>query len=168
MSKHGRSSKSRRASQNSQILTHEQAQQALGLNPSDGLARPPIIQQEVRLQQHRGPVPPPETLKAYAEILPSMPERIMAMAEREQQHRHEVDRNHHRTRSIALARGQWFAFVLGFSGIVGGVILLMSDKSVAGFTTLLSTVGTLIGLFLYAEKREKQQRQLSDSSSDHG
>lgn len=43
----------------------------------------------VAMQQHySGPLPPAQEFKAYGDVLPSAPERILAMAEKEQGHRH--------------------------------------------------------------------------------
>ena len=50
--------------------------------------------QKVNVQQtvlHSGPLPPPAELEAFARISPDFPERIMRMAEQEQQHRFELD-----------------------------------------------------------------------------
>lgn len=50
--------------------------------------------QKVKVQQtllHSGPLPPPAELEAFARISPDFPERIMRMAEQEQQHRFELD-----------------------------------------------------------------------------
>ena len=40
---------------------------------------------------HAGPLPPPETLKEYNEILPDAAERIFSMAEKEQEHHHTTE-----------------------------------------------------------------------------
>jgi uncharacterized membrane protein len=43
----------------------------------------------VRAETHfSGPVPPPDVLAEYARLIPGAPDRILAMAEREQDHRH--------------------------------------------------------------------------------
>ena len=41
---------------------------------------------------HSGPLPDPFSFQAYAKVLPDAPERIMRMAEKEQEHRHEMER----------------------------------------------------------------------------
>lgn len=46
----------------------------------------------VSMQQHySGPLPPAQEFKSYGEVLPSAPERILAMAEKEQCHRHKKE-----------------------------------------------------------------------------
>ena len=42
-------------------------------------------------ERHSGPLPDPQTLKGYTEIIPNGAERIMRMAEKEQRHRHSLE-----------------------------------------------------------------------------
>lgn len=79
---------------------------------------------------HVGPIPPPEYMHAYGEVNPSFPERILAMAEREQSHRHELQRSSLESVRLLDAgqfelqkRGQWFALVFGIVGVAGGITL---------------------------------------------
>lgn len=48
--------------------------------------------QQVQVSHHQGPLPAPEDLQRYNELLPGAAERIIKMAEAEQQHRHEQER----------------------------------------------------------------------------
>ena len=48
----------------------------------------------IQLQYH-GPVPPAAEMKAFQEIDPSIPVRLLIMAENEQQNRHKVDSYNH-------------------------------------------------------------------------
>ena len=41
--------------------------------------------------RHVGPLPPPEYLERYARLIPDVPERLMAMAEKEQAFRHKYE-----------------------------------------------------------------------------
>src|SRR5207247_3438564 len=50
----------------------------------------PVRKVEFQTTQYEGPLPPGEEMRTYAELIKDGPERIMAMAEREQAHRHRV------------------------------------------------------------------------------
>ncbi|MGW4922286.1 DUF2335 domain-containing protein [Streptomyces parvulus] len=56
------------------------------------------IQRDIRVmrreivRRHQGPLPAPQTLGEYEQVLPGLAERIVSMAEREQAHRHELER----------------------------------------------------------------------------
>ena len=88
-----------------------------------------------------GPLPTPEEFKGYGEVLPNAPERILRMAEREQDMRHEGYRasiSNDRLRIngsitvslaliiaavlVALIGYPWVSLPLGLSGIVAIII----------------------------------------------
>lgn len=99
------------------------------------LLRKPEIKAVIRNEYFSGPLPPPNVLASYDKVIDGAAERILKMAEKEQQHRHETD-------SCALLgeinkdkRGQQFgfgiailfgliAFILGLTGQpwLGGII----------------------------------------------
>lgn len=61
-----------------------------------------------------GPLPPPQHLDRYEKVLPGAAERIVAMAEREQRHRHGWENKH-----------LWFDGVQGVGGqLLGGLVLV--------------------------------------------
>ena len=51
-----------------------------------------IIQTVVQARQFSGPIPPPEMLTQYASVNPDIPNRIITMAETQQQHRQTLER----------------------------------------------------------------------------
>ena len=79
-----------------------------------------------------GPLPPPDTVKAYAEVNPGFPERIFALAESSLAHRQAMDRG----RSWRSA-----------AGLVAGVVIALSFLGVAAW--LISSghgvFGTILG-----------------------
>lgn len=76
----------------------------------------------------QGPLPRPRDLKAFGEISADLPGRIMSMAEREQLHRHAVDKH-----DLAItSRGQCFAFAVAMLAIVGGFILILLGRPLEG------------------------------------
>lgn len=61
-------------------------------------------------QSYSGPLPSPQDFAAYKETLPTAPERILEMAEREQEHRHKIERNIIGKKGRENLLGQIFAF----------------------------------------------------------
>ncbi len=51
-----------------------------------------IVAQKVSHKIYHGPLPPASEFKKYGEILPDAPDRILAMAEEEQAHRHDMNK----------------------------------------------------------------------------
>lgn len=111
----------------------------------------------------QGPIPPPSILRGYDEIIPDGAERIMTMAEDEQDHRHDLEK-----RQVGLfERGQWFAFILGLVTIGCGTYLLATGHDVTGFGTLLIGLGSIVSSLLFGNQTSSDASDdLSDSSED--
>ena len=67
---------------------------------------------QTTLHSHTGPLPSPESLAAYERAIPGSGERILAMGEREQQHRHKQE-----------ARLVWADIGLQYLGLVSAVAI---------------------------------------------
>ncbi|MFQ5709481.1 MAG: DUF2335 domain-containing protein [bacterium] len=100
-----------------------------------------------------GPIPPPEALAAYDQILPGCADRILKMAENEQKVSNEVDLKF----AKYVGRGQIFGFILGLVTIVGGILLIYVGKDVGGLTSLLSGLGALFWAYLHGQKEQKDK-----------
>lgn len=103
-------------------------------------------------EQHSGPLPSPRVMNAYRELGEDFPERIFAMAEKEQAHRHEIANRNSRTASFAQKAGVVLAGLLALVGVLGGVALVFADKNAQGFVTILLALGTLIGTAAYRQR----------------
>ena len=81
---------------------------------------------------HRGPLPPPETLRQYDEILPGSADRIMKTAEANMAHRREERK-----------RGQYGGIAIACLAIVGGCIIAIFSNTwyVAFAGVLIATIG---------------------------
>lgn len=85
-------------------------------------------EQEVSIAQseYNGPVPSPEDLARYNEMIPNGAERFMVMAEKEQMHRHQSNRTiieEDRKRSIREYRSRIIGQIFGFLSLVGLISL---------------------------------------------
>ena len=121
-----------------------------------------VVMAETKISS--GPLPQPETLKEYDIIIPGGAERIMAMAEKEQETRlEEKKKNGDSNRKIAeekvayYKRGQWMGFSLAI--IVLGISVVFACL---GFETLSgiilgTTLVALVGLFVYSTRIQKKE-----------
>lgn len=105
----------------------------------------------------QGPLPPPEILRQYGEVVPGGAERIMAMAERNQEHRHKLESDVILKGVRNESRGQWLGFVLFILLIVSGTYLLATGKKVEGLSTLVLNATTFAGLFVYSRRARQQE-----------
>jgi uncharacterized membrane protein len=104
-----------------------------------------------------GPLPPPETLGQYNEVVPGAAERIVTLAERQASHRQELERAVVMSGVKNERFGQILAGVIAMTGIIVGGVLVYFDKSVAGFAAMLAPLATMTAAFFYG-KRQQQKR----------
>ena len=76
----------------------------------------------IQTQQWSAPLPPPDALEHYERIAPGAAERILRMAEREQEHRIESETKTLEVAAKDAKRGQWFGAIAIYAAIVGAVI----------------------------------------------
>ena len=82
-----------------------------------------FITREV-MERYSGPLPHPKILSGYEQILPGTADRIVAMAEREQEHRHNMQEKMIKTESRDSVGGMVCAFVLSVLCIIGAVLVV--------------------------------------------
>lgn len=101
---------------------------------------------------HRGPLPAPETLKKYDEIIPHGAERIMAMAEKQQEHRIEMEKIVISAQVRESNKGQYFAFTIGITGLFLGFICIILGQGVYGIIFIGGTLVSLVSIFIVGKK----------------
>ncbi len=117
----------------------------------------------LQLTAQSGPLPSPEILANYNQILPEAAERIFLMAEQQAKHRQSVERSLIEGNISSEKRGQWFAFLLVFICILVGGFLIYSGKDGIGFATIISAIMGSVGIFVYG--KYAQRKGLSKSKS---
>jgi uncharacterized membrane protein len=114
---------------------------------------------EQTVTAHSGPLPAPEIIAGYEKVLPGTADRIVKMAEKEQDHRHKVINRTQTHVAILTFLGQLFAFTIGVIGILAGVYLVQKDKSIAGFSVFFTSLAGLVGVFIFGRKKTPNQPQ---------
>lgn len=92
-----------------------------------------------------GPLPSPKILDGYEQIEKGTANRIITMAETQMKHRHGMENNFLKSNSRNSFLGILFAFLLGLSLVIGGVICIINDKEFSGsFLGGAGLVGVII------------------------
>lgn len=112
-------------------------------------------------QHHSGPLPAPETLARYDQLIPGVAARIVRMAEREQEHaisqqqlalQSDVSA---RAKALSLhARGQVFALILALAGIGASVGLALTGHDWVAGVIAGSVIVALATAFLGTRSKE--------------
>lgn len=115
---------------------------------------------------YSGPLPPPEYLKGYAEVYPEAPLKIFGWVEEQQNHRHEMERNHMNKSFRYSLFGLIGGFVLSLVFIIGGFILIMMDKEVLGISLMAPFIITLATLLITQNRKNKKSTSESNSTEE--
>lgn len=94
--------------------------------------------------QFAGPVPPPQWLNGYEQLVPGSANRLIVLAEEEAQHRRSVEISEGNYRMISLV----FAFILALVVLAAGIYFVAVGKSVAGLILLVTEVAALAAVLL--------------------
>lgn len=116
-----------------------------------------VTTREIRAASFQGPLPPPEILEQYNQIVPGLAARIVTMAEQQSAHRQDLERTVIRKDVELARRGQLMAFAIGVVALVGGFTLVALGRDAAGVTSILGAVGALAGVFIFGKKAQRKE-----------
>lgn len=97
---------------------------------------------------HSGPLPSAREVGRYGEVIPNGGERIMRMAEREQELDHEMARRAMFANTSFVYLGMSLAFLLSLAFIGAGVYCAIIDKEVAAIAMVGAGAAGIIGSFI--------------------
>ena len=114
---------------------------------------------------HEGPLPAPAEFAGYGEVLPDAPERILAMAEKEQEHRHQMENDQIsilKSRQDAENKESMIGLIAGiiFVGVffLFGCYLIIIGKPVSGWVSVGASVLFVVKAMIDRDKRNKNQK----------
>lgn len=107
---------------------------------------------ESYFEYQSGPLPSARELLGYENLLPGAAERILAMAEREQTQRHELELTIVRTEVVLKRRGQWMALsaLVSMLSLIAVFVYLGAPRAGAGLGVVI--VASVVYAFLNLRK----------------
>ncbi len=127
-----------------------------------------VATQRVETRMHSGPLPDPQTLEQYNQILPGAADRIIGMAEREQAHRHIIQQKTLTAQFAATIAGQACAVLIGLAGVSGGIYLAAQGQPLGGFGVFFTSLAGLVGVFFYNRKDLAGHKTAADQRTSSG
>lgn len=112
---------------------------------------------------HSGPIPSPETIMEYDNIIPNGAERIMLMAEKQSIHRQNMESDMIKSKNKQSERGQVFAFILSIILIGAGVASFMTGHDGVSGTIFGVTIVGLVTVFILG--KTSQSKDLKNKQS---
>jgi uncharacterized membrane protein len=111
-----------------------------------------IVQHSTEVTAHAGPIPSPADFADYDRILPGSANRILTMAEKEQEMTHFAIK-------AAIEHETRLHTTLRFTAIpilMGGFVLVLVRADLASYSILIGELAALIGAFIYSKKSEQK------------
>ena len=105
----------------------------------------------------QGPLPHPDILAKYNDAVPNGAERILSMAEKNQEHRQALERAVIPAGVRSERIGQVLGFVLYMATLVSGTYLVAENKDTVGIVEMLASTATFAGLYLRAQVEKKRE-----------
>ncbi|MGD0060844.1 MAG: DUF2335 domain-containing protein [Verrucomicrobiia bacterium] len=118
------------------------------------------VQVTETLVVRRGPLPDPDDLAKYGQIIPEGADRIMRMAEDQSKHRIAIETTVINSQQIQSRRGQVFGLIIGIFGIIAGAVVALLGHDAVGGVIAGTTVVSLVVAFVTG--RRVQQKELQE------
>jgi uncharacterized membrane protein len=131
-----------------------------------------IVQFAVERSIHssfQGPIPPPDILRQYDEVLPGTAERIIRLAEQQVAHRHKQEDRIVLSQVRTARNSQWMAFVLTIVLVVVGTFLAIKNHdTVAGiiFGTTIAALASVFAIGNWMGRKRQEEDDCEDEADE--
>ena len=106
-----------------------------------------------------GPIPPPDMLQRFDEVVPGAAERILETAEKQADHRMRMEETVIEGDSTRSYLGLIAGFILSAGTIAGGIFLIMNGHDWAGGLLVGVNLVGLAGVFVYGTNSRRVERE---------
>lgn len=113
----------------------------------------------MRVEAFAGPLPHPRLIRQYEDAVPGSGNRIIAMAESQQQHRHSIETAVINSDIVMERSGLLAATFLSTVILVGSFILLAIGKEAFGIALIITNITAILGAFGFAQRQRAQERR---------
>jgi uncharacterized membrane protein len=118
-----------------------------------------VLEAAIIAAQFSGPLPPPEILQAYDEVVEGGANRIIDQWERETKHRHSLERKALDAYVAGMTRAQWMAFIVIFSIGVGGLVIVALGHALVGVAGFLLALAAAAATFFRGRDAESETEE---------
>lgn len=104
---------------------------------------------------YAGPIPDPDSLRQYEDILPGSADRILKMAENQGSHRRKREIKEGDSRIKQSSTGQWMGFLLALTFMIIAAYLTINGYPIVGGLIATTTIGIVITAFVLGKKYDR-------------
>lgn len=111
---------------------------------------------------YSGPLPHPDILRQFEEVLPGSAERIFNQFEAQSAHRRSLEATVVDSGAFSQKLGTVSGLLIGILGVGGGLWLAHDGKSLEGLSTSFTTLAVLVGTYLFKRRKQDSERAVKD------
>lgn len=111
------------------------------------------------LEQYSGPIPPPDLLRQYDELIEGGAERIFNAFESQTRHRMGIESAVVFGNEGRANRGQWMAYSLALVILTLGSIMIFTGREEAGVAMITVDLVGLVAVFITSKRSQRLERQ---------
>ncbi len=157
-----------KASQESALIPEAELKKiAPQLTPEETRKIGKLIINKIEISQsHSGPIPHPVILAGYDKVKKGFAERIVKMAEKEQDARHGFTDRFINNEKLYTVLGIISGFIIAMTAMIGGIYLTAIGKSVTGFSAIIGSLAALVTVFIMGKNAESKNSSESSNNQD--
>lgn len=127
--------------------------------PKDMRGEAATIFMAMEQKSFQGPIPPPEDLRGYEEVLPGASNRIVTMAEENSKHRRSMEKTIIEGNISLSKRGQWMGFFLAIFFVLIALFLAFNGyQKLGGILITTTLIGALVIFVLHERPWESKNK----------
>jgi len=117
-----------------------------------------VALQKVEATSFAGPLPPPQILIQYDQIVPGCAERIISQWEGQSRHRQELEKKVIDADIQQSKLGAFLGFVVSLVTIGAGIFLAYIGQPMEGFAAIITALAGLIGAYGWGSYQRRKER----------
>lgn len=111
------------------------------------------------MEQFSGPIPPPDLLRQYDELIEHGAERIFGAFEKQTRHRQTIEAAVIHGNEARSFRGQWMAYSLALIILTLGSVMIFKGREWAGTVLISVDLVGLVAVFITSKAMQRQERE---------
>jgi len=110
-----------------------------------------LVKMQAQSTRFQGPIPPPEILRQYAEVVPELPRIIVGEYQKQSAHRQKLESQLLESNIRKETRGQWISFAFGGATLIGGFLLIHEGREAWGVGLMVGDLLAFAAVFITRE-----------------
>jgi uncharacterized membrane protein len=119
---------------------------------------PNVAISKVETTSFQGPLPPPQILSQYDQIVPGSAERIISQWESQSRHRQELEKKVIDSDIKQSRYGATLGFIVAIFTIGAGAFLAYIGQPTEGFAAIITALASLVGAYGWGSYQRRKER----------